>query len=87
MSHSLPWLLAIATTLGSAAAQALPLGPLNTPGATPSASVRASEGCSQSRGGWSCSSSSDAGCLVSETKGGLTCLPRGEVVADKAIVN
>lgn len=83
MSHSLHWLLAIATTLGSAATQAMPLGPLNAPGATPSASVRSGEGCSQSRGGWSCASSSDAGCLFTETKGGLSCLPREAVVAEK----
>jgi hypothetical protein len=86
MSHSLHWLLAAAATLTTAAAQALPLGPLNPPGPTnrTAPSVSSGEGCSQTRGGWSCSSSPAPACLFAKTKGGLSCLPWKDLVAEKS---
>ncbi|MEB3326001.1 MAG: hypothetical protein VKM17_11795 [Cyanobacteriota bacterium] len=83
MSHSLHWLLAVATTLGTAAAQALPLAPLKSPGPSSPPSVSSEQGCQQTRGGWSCASSAAPDCLFAETKGGLSCLPREKLLAEK----
>jgi hypothetical protein len=82
MSHSLHWLLAIATTLSTTAALAMPLGPLNPAATITPTSVSSGEGCRQTRGGWSCSSSPAPACLFSKTKGGLSCLPQEEFVAE-----
>jgi hypothetical protein len=84
MSHSLHWLLAITTTLSTTAAQAMPLGPLNPAATITPTSVSSGEGCRQTRGGWSCSSSPAPACLFAKTKGGLSCLPWKDLVAEKS---